>query len=41
MIAAVTFDIVKSQLYTTAERKKVDELIRQAFVELMMENRSF
>lgn len=33
MVAAVTCDIIKSRQYSTAERKKVDELIRQAFIE--------
>jgi len=33
MIAAVTCDIIKSRQYKTAERKKVDDLIRQAFTE--------
>ena len=33
MVAVVTCDIIKSRQYNTIERKKVDELIRQAFDE--------
>lgn len=33
MVAAVTCDIIKSRQYSTAERAKVDELIREAFSE--------